>query len=125
MNNRNDLLGDNENAEDVINAAKELDEKLVEVEEPLFQMRLTGGTARQDILRWPCKLYRKISSLGSQIAFADHPPTTQQVAVHEDFRNRVASQRTAFDGLVSGELVALNRMLKEKDFPIIYIPPED
>jgi hypothetical protein len=87
-------------------------------------MRLTGGTARQDILRWPCKLYRKVSSLGSQIAFADHPPTTQQYGVHEDFKNRVASQRAAFDGLVAGELAALNDMLREKDFPIIYFTQE-
>ena len=119
--NLNALIEDHPDAEDVINAGKELDEKLIAVEENLFQMRLTGGTANQDILRWPNKLYTKVSSLASQIAYADHPPTTQAYDVHEDFKKRIDSHRTAFDGLVTEELAALNTMSKEKGFPTIYV----
>jgi hypothetical protein len=116
----NSLLKDVENTDEVIRTAQELYEKLIAVEEHLFQVRLTGGTAGQDILRWPCKLYRKISSLGSQIASADYPPTEQQYEVHEDFKQRIDSHRKEFEGLLTSELAALNTMLKEKDLPTVY-----
>lgn len=119
--NLEDLLEGEEEIETIIKAGKDLDKKLIEVEEPLFQMKLTGGTATQDILRWPCKLYRRISSLASQVAQSDFPPTTQMIKVHEMYKKQVSEQKSRLKEILEKDMPALNKLLKEKNFPHILV----
>jgi len=78
-----EFLKEDEDAEPVIAAGKELDKKFIDLEDILFSMGLTGSG---DALRWPDKSYVKLGSLAASIAQSDFVPTTQHVEVHEMFK---------------------------------------
>lgn len=116
-----EMLKENESAAPVITAGKELDKKLIAVEENLFQMRLTGGTAGQDSLRWPNKYYASIVRVASQIAKSDFPPTKPQAEAHERFKKRLESYQNQFNELLNKDLPAFNNLLKEKNISNIIV----
>lgn len=120
----NDLIGllnENESGAPVITAAKELDEKLIAIEENLIQLKLTGGS--QDQLRWPLKLYSRLCKLGSSwsVDSSDFPPTTQQVAVHEMLTELKVTYQRQLSELLRTDLLAFNDLLKEEKIPNIII----
>jgi len=101
----------------VINTAEDLDKKLISVEDNLVQMKLTG--AFQDALRWPIKLYAKLVNLAGSIAASDFPPTTQQVEVHELFKEQLSAFRKQLDEVLEKDLAEFNLLLKAKNIPHI------
>jgi photosystem II stability/assembly factor-like uncharacterized protein len=94
-------------------AADDLDKKLIDVEDYLIQRRLTG--AGQDTTRWPAKLISKINYLGSGLAGADFGPTTQQREVHAQFKEQLAAIHRRLDELVSKDVEAFNKLLRDKN----------
>ncbi len=113
------LIEGNEDAASIITAGEELDKKLIVVEENLFQMKLTG--ASQDALRWPIKLYAKLSSLAGSVGSSDFPPTTQQVEVHKMYKRQLAIYQNRFSELLNKELPGFNNLLKEKNIANIIV----
>jgi hypothetical protein len=113
------LLENDESAESILSAGKELDEKLIAVEENLFQMKLTGRG--QDMARWPAQLISKIGALAGKVGTADFPPTTQQAARHGDYTREAAAHQGRLNELITQDLAALNGQLEEKNLPIIYV----
>ena len=111
-----EMLEEGENAEPVIKAAKELDKKFIAVEDTFFSMGLTGSG---DGLRWPDKFYVKHRFLASSIGGSDFPPTTQQIEVHEMFKQQLADYQDRLKQLLSQDLSAFNALLKEKNIPNI------
>jgi hypothetical protein len=111
-------LGD-EGTEEVRAAADSVDEHLIELEMQLTDLRLSGGTAGQDRLRWPRQLYAKITSLAGYIGSSDFPPTDQHLEVHQRLQGLLAQHQARMEEIRSGELAALNRMLLEMGFPHI------
>jgi photosystem II stability/assembly factor-like uncharacterized protein len=91
--------------------AAALDGELRELEAGFFDLRLTGGHARQDSLRWPRRLYSKLASLAGYIGGSDYPPTTQQLEVMELYREQLASARARLAELRSRDVAALNATL--------------
>jgi hypothetical protein len=73
-------------ADSLLPRLAEVDAALLAVEGRLFDQRLTGGTAFQDSLRWPRRLYAKLVSLAGYMSGTDFAPTAQQVEVHERYR---------------------------------------
>jgi len=67
----------------------EVDAALLEVEDELFDSRLSGGTAFQDSLRWPRRLYAKLVSLAGYMSGTDFAPTAQQIEVHERYSEQL------------------------------------
>ena len=122
LDNLEELLEDREGSEEVLTAAEELDEKLIGVEENLFQMRLTGGNASQDSLRWPAKLLTRLATLASGIGKSDFPPTTQQIEVNELLADQLTTYNSLLSELLASELPAFNTVLEEKDIPRIIVP---
>ena len=55
----------------------------------LYDLRLSGGSAGQDGLRWPRQLFAKMTSLGGYISGSDFPPTDQSVEVHVIYQERL------------------------------------
>jgi len=109
------LLKGDESAAPVISAGEELDKKLMALEDNFFDLRLP------DNLRWPDKLHTKLSKLAGYIGNSDFPPTTQQVEVHEMFKEQLASYQGEFNELFIKDLAALNNMLKERNIPNIVV----
>jgi photosystem II stability/assembly factor-like uncharacterized protein len=105
----------------VINAGKKLDERFIAVEENLFQMRLTGGTASQDILTLKAKLHRKISAFAPEIGKSDFKPTVSQYEVNEMHTQKLAFYQKQLDELLKKDLPSFNDILREKNIPNIII----
>ena len=110
----------------VAEAASEYESALMELEARFFELRLTGGNAGQDTLRWPRRLHAKLSSLHGYIAGSDHRPTDQHLevlALHED---ELAATREMLEQLGGEERSALNERLSGAGLPpIIRTAPED
>jgi hypothetical protein len=101
----------------ILEAADGLDAQLVELEMGLTDLRLSGGMAGQDALRWPRQLYAKITSLAGYIGGSDFPPTTQQLEVHRRYQGLLQEARDEMEGIRQGPLAALNRLLTEEGIP--------
>ena len=110
------LLKEDQSASPIITAGKELDKKLIAAEANLIQLKHTGG---QDSLRWPTKFYSKLGRLAGEVRKTDFPPTTQQIEVHEMYKEQLATYKTMFHVLLNKDLPALNNLLKEKNIPKI------
>ncbi|NNF39673.1 MAG: sialidase, partial [Gemmatimonadetes bacterium] len=75
----------------------------------LYDLRLSGGTAGQDGLRWPRQLFAKITSLAGYLGGTDFAPTAQAREVHTLYRERlreveveVARLRARVRGIADG-----------------------
>ncbi len=115
-----ELVRGKDGVDEILDAGEALDEKLIDLEMGLTDLRMSGGTAGQDALRWPRQLLAKLTSLAGYIGGSDFPPNTQQLEVHErlqglcrEFENRMAEIRV-------GELAVLNQILVEKEIPHIF-----
>jgi hypothetical protein len=122
-----EVLEGNESAKEVIEAGKSLDERLIDVEENLFQMR---RTPRADSYRWKMRLYRKIQMLATDIESSwgatghDFAPTTQHREVHLLFKERIATNQQRLSELIGADVAAFNTRLEEAGFPIVYVRTE-
>jgi photosystem II stability/assembly factor-like uncharacterized protein len=121
------ILDDNEDAKVILDAGKELDEKLIAVEENLFQMR---RTPQADNYRWKMRLVRRIQMLASDVESSwgavghDFRPTTQHREVHQEHKERIATYQQQLDKLIAEDVAAFNAQLKEADFPAVYVKSE-
>ena len=105
-------LGSGEMTNDVRKAAQDLNNKLTAAEEKLMQLKATGRG--QDDVRWPTMLVGKISYLAGEVSSSDFPPTTQDIAVHEELKKQAASSQEEIRQLVAKDVAAFNAMLRER-----------
>ena len=107
-------------------AAGEYDSALRELEARFFELRLTGGNAGQDTLRWPRRLHAKLSSLHGYIAGSDHRPTDQHLEVLALYEEELSETRAVLDRLGGEELTVFNQHLADAGLPpIVRTTPED
>jgi hypothetical protein len=102
---------------EVQRAADALDAKLVEAEMPLVDLRLTGNG--QDGVRFAAALLANLSYLANGLAGGDFRPTNQQVEVQVLLANEIKAKTAAIEALLSGDLGALNALLRAKNVPNI------
>jgi hypothetical protein len=102
-----------ESVEQVTKAGKDLDEKLIGVEENLVQQKLTGGS--QDILRWPMKMYGKVSMLAGAVASGDFPPTDQSSEVHAMYRKMIADYQAQLKDILEKDIPRYNELLAQNE----------
>jgi hypothetical protein len=108
-----DMLKEKGAIEDIVKTGKILDEKLIGVEENLVQLKLTGGS--QDILRWPMKLYGKVSMLAGSVASGDFRPTDQSREVHAMYKEMIVDYQAQLKALLEKDIPEFNDLLKQKD----------
>jgi photosystem II stability/assembly factor-like uncharacterized protein len=111
-------LGSDPTAAPVVSAAKELDNKLVAVEEQLFPVHtLTGAT--YDSFRTPHMLYERLCALAHRIRTSDFQPTDQAVELHGVLKGRMQDYKKQFEGVVGKDVPAFNDVLKAKNLALI------
>ena len=90
-----------------------LDRRAVLVEAVLFDVQLTG--AREDAFRGPMQLYGRLAALQSDVAEngADFAPTTQQLAVHALFQQRLAEASARFADFMQKQLPVFGAELRK------------
>jgi hypothetical protein len=108
-------VGTDQSSAPVRTAADELDGKLIEVEEKLIQLKLTGRG--QDNWRFTPMLAQKIDYLEAEVEGNDFKPTTQEVAVHDELKEQEATYRQRLALLVQKEVAAFNTLLRQRDIP--------
>jgi len=115
-------LADATDADDLRSRADSLASALTELEMNLFDLRLTGGTAYQDTLRWPRRLYARLISLAGWIEGTHHPPTDQAREVHRVLRDDLSNYRDRLRELTEGPLRTLNRELRSRELGPVRTP---
>lgn len=116
-------LAEEEGYTDVVAAGAALEEVLVELEMQLFDLRLTGGAARQDTIRWPRRLWAKIASLASYSAGSDHPPTDQSLEVRDRYRVQLREVLARWAELAAEDITRFNQLLVERGLPPLVSRP--
>jgi hypothetical protein len=110
-------LADQEEFAAVAEAGRALDQTLLDFEENLFQVRLTGGG--QDVFRNPSKLYARFGFLYADVETSwggvgsDWPPTAQAREVHEILKGRLRDYQGRFRTLLAEDVAGFNRLLTE------------
>ena len=110
-----DAPGGGEEAGDLTREAEALDDRLVEVEGRLFQLKVTG--TGQDRVRWPAMLYGRLTYLAGNVAVADFPPTDQQGEVHAVLRARLKAASAELEEVLASDVAAFNRRLQAARLP--------
>jgi hypothetical protein len=119
----NDLkkrLAKNEAQKPVLDAAKEVDKKMTEVEEALYQ---TKNRSSQDPLNFPIRLNDKLLGVAGSAIVGDYPPTAQAVAVKDQLVAAIDVQLAKLRQIWEGDLARFNAMAREKSVPAVILPP--
>jgi hypothetical protein len=93
-------------------AGEDVNQKLMDVEMKLIDLRLTGG---QDGTRFGSKLISKLNYLANSLAGGDFRPTAQQSEVQKVLEDQLRSASSELDGLVSKDLAGFNELLHKKN----------
>ena len=104
---------------DIVEAGEELDQAMIDLEMSLFDLRLTGGSARQDTIRWPRQLWAKLASLAGYSSGSDDAPTDQTLEVRDLYRVQLAEYLRRWAELAVTDVAQFNRMLVEQGLPPI------
>ncbi len=105
-------------------AAKDLEKKMTEVEEALYQ---TKNHASEDPLNFPIKLNNKLAALKGTVEDSDTGPTRQAEMVYEDLATQSNVEMEKLKKLLGGDLAAFNDQVKKAGIPAIEVmekPPE-
>ncbi|MFI5208764.1 MAG: hypothetical protein ACHQX4_12215, partial [Gemmatimonadales bacterium] len=100
---------------DIRSAADSLDQKLLSVEENLFQVRVTGRG--QDQLRWPMRLAEQLLYLVESVSSSDFAPTGPQREVQQLLSGQVRENRTSLEQLIAGDVAAFRQFLRSHNLP--------
>ena len=100
-------------AEEIREAGATLEAELIDLEMRLFDVRLTGGSARQDTLRWARRLYGRLTSLAGYITGTDDRPTDQSREVFEMLRSELGDYQRQMVA-IREDLATFNRLLDDR-----------
>ena len=94
-------------------AADSFDQKLLAVEQDLFQVRVTGRG--QDLLRWPMKLAEQLMYLAGSVQGSDFAPTGPQRGVQQVLQGQLRDVRVRVDRVLGADLVAFRTFLRSRN----------
>ncbi len=100
---------------DVTRAVDALEQRLVEVEMALVDLRQTGQG--QDGVRFEAKLIGKLGYLTGALASSDFRPTDQQVEVQGKLNTELKERLAAIDAVLANDLAALNSLVRARNIP--------
>jgi hypothetical protein len=112
-------MGTDDAGKAIRKAAEDLEQKLIEVEGKVIQLKSTGRG--QDDVRWAPMLASKISYLAGETASSDFPPTAQQVAVGEELKKQGDQFEQEYQQILTKGVSSFNAMLREKNIPNIIV----
>jgi photosystem II stability/assembly factor-like uncharacterized protein len=94
--------------------------QLTTIEEALYQTKSKSG---QDVLNFPIRLNDKIAGLWGVAASGQNPPTKQAVETFADLAAQTDLQLNKLQAVMSNELKQLNKLINEKQVPVIGLRP--
>jgi hypothetical protein len=103
----------------MLDAAKELNRKLTEVEEALYQ---TKNRSSQDPLNFPIRLNDKLGNLAGVAGAGDYRPTEQSYAFKKEITGKIDEQLGKFKAILQTDVPNFNKLVKEKGIDAL-VPP--
>jgi hypothetical protein len=94
-------------------SAQQLNDKLVNAELKLLQLRDTGHG--QDDVRYAPMLMNKIDYLVSEASSSDFAPTTQENQVAQLFKQQGEAAQREIQQIISSDVPAFNNTLRERN----------
>jgi hypothetical protein len=111
-------LGEEDGADEVVNAGKGVVKKITLIEEQLYQ---TKNQSRQDPLNFPIRLNNKLAALAGVVASGDYRPTDQSVAVKDELTAQINAQIAAFNTVLERDIVEFNELAHKHAVPAVFI----
>jgi photosystem II stability/assembly factor-like uncharacterized protein len=103
----------------IADAARDLVKRLTAVEEELYQ---TKNRASEDPLNFPIKLNNKLAHVLGVVQSSDNQPTAQSNMVYEDLATAVNAQLKTLDKLMTTDLAAFNKLIRDENVPAVMAP---
>ncbi len=103
------------------NLSVEMDEKLITIEKHLYLLHTTG--ASENLLRFPAQLYSHLQMLGKYVTAGDTHPSASKYKVYAQLSDKLDNYLTAFQQLLSKDLVELNAVLNSSGYGEIAVNP--
>jgi CRISPR/Cas system CSM-associated protein Csm2 small subunit len=103
----------------VADAAKDLIQKLTAIEEALYQ---TKNRASEDPLNFPIQLNNKIAYVLGTVSNSESQPTQQSYMVYEDLASQVNAKIRALNGLLTTDVAAFNKTVRDANVPVVAVP---
>jgi len=100
---------ENEAANDLRASAKELANKLSNIEKALYQ---TQNRSNQDPLNFPIRLTNKLGHINNLVMRNDFPPTAQDIAVRDELTQAINAQLDTYTSLMKNDVTAFNEAFK-------------
>ncbi len=103
---------------EVIAAAKALDEKMSPVEANLIQVKMKSSEGN---LRYPNMLNEQYATFNDLIQGIDQSPTAQQLLVYEDLHERLTVQLAKWQQIQAADVPALNDLMRKNGVPTLSV----
>ena len=112
----NEMLKSKEDANEVVDAGKNLIKKMTEWESNLIETRQKNG---QDVINWPSKLNTEYFQLLG-VADVHEPALTQGVKDrYKDLESQWANYKSQMQDLIGKDIASYNAMFKAKNIPAV------
>jgi len=115
---KSDKIKGDDNYQDVMDAAKELDKKMTEIEETLYQTKNRSG---QDPLNFPIRLNNKLAALNGVAGSGAWRPTAQSETVRGELTQKIDGELKKLESIMQNDLPAFNEKVKQKSIDAIII----
>jgi photosystem II stability/assembly factor-like uncharacterized protein len=109
---------EHEHYEALATLGKQIKQKLIAIEEALFQVKAKD---QLDSLDFPVKLTAKLVSLSYGVASADAAPTRQSEQVFKELSARVDEQLQQLRDLLATDVATFNKLIQESNLPAVSI----
>ncbi|MFZ0284798.1 MAG: hypothetical protein WAL32_06165 [Terriglobales bacterium] len=103
---------------EVIAAAKGLDQKMSPVEASLIQVKMKSSEGN---LRYPNMLNEQYASFSDLIQSVDQSPTAEQLLVYDDLHQRLTAELAAWQQIQATDLPALNDLMRKNGVPSLSV----
>ena len=102
----------------VADAGKQLDKKMIEVEEVLVQ---TKAKSNQDVLNYPIRLNNYLVALGGVVESAEGKPTRVSYEVYDTLNRQLDEQLAKWKQILNAEVPAYNETVQKQNVPAIVV----
>lgn len=104
--------------EEIAEAAKQLDEKLTEIEVQLTQVK---SKSRQDPINFPPMIDNHFVTLYAYVAGFDYQPTEGAYRRFEDLKPQLAELLGQLQGVIDTDLASFNELVRSKNVPPVVL----
>jgi hypothetical protein len=99
-------------------AGRQLDKKMIEVEEVLVQTKAKSG---QDVLNYPIRLNNYLAALAGVVASAQGAPTQASYDVYDMLSKQLDEQLGKWKQVLAADVPAYNALVQKQDVPAIVL----